>query len=49
MRKFVEGLLEFPYSNSGGKKLWGNFLEIGRVCVDFQKAILAGGNSGGIF
>ena len=46
-----EGLRGLPKSNIGGRKLCGNFSrnwgEI--VCVDFQKAILAGGNYGGIF
>ena len=38
----------FPTSNIGGRKLWGiSGRNCEKVCVDFQKAILAEGNYGG--
>ena len=52
-KKFGEGLRGFPKSDFGGfggRELFGIFSRnLERVCVDFQEAILAGGNCGGIF
>ena len=49
-RNLEKGLRGFSTSNVGGRKLWGNCSRnLGSVCVDFQKAILAGGNYGGVF
>ena len=48
--KFGEGLRGFAKSNIGGRKLWRKFSKnVERVCVDFQKTIMAGGNYGGFF
>ena len=46
---FGNGLRGFRKTNIGGRKLlWGNFSKnLERVCVDFQKAMLAAGNYGG--
>ena len=46
--KIGEGLRVFDKNNIGGRKLWVNFsTNLERVGVDFQKAIMVGGNYGG--